>query len=288
MALQCRHLIVCLNRNSSCVDRIHVKNNSIAIHAKDLFQARDLLWAWTARNIRARYQQSALGWLWAIVQPGAQVIIFTVIFTRFVPVDTGGIPYPIFSFVAVTPWTLLAASLTDMSQTLVANMNLVTKIYFPREVLPVAALLARMLDFGVALCLLVLMMLFYRVPAFPMGWLFLPLILMIQLALILGLGLASAAANVFFRDVQSLIALGLQIWFYACPIIYPASMVPEPLRPFYFLNPMAGVIEAYRDVLLNGRLPGNYLIISAVVALVIFAGGYWFFKRVEFQIADII
>ena len=113
-----------------------MKNNSKAIHAKNLFQARELLWAWTTRNIRARYQQSALGWLWAIVQPGAQVIIFTLIFTWFVPIDTGGIPYPIFSFVAVTPWTLLSASLTDMSQTLVANMNLVTKIYFPREVLP--------------------------------------------------------------------------------------------------------------------------------------------------------
>lgn len=260
----------------------------MAINAKGFFQARDLLWAWTTRNIRARYQQSALGWLWAIVQPGVQVIIYTVIFTRFVPVDTGGIPYPIFSFVAVTPWTLLSASLADMSQTLVANMNLVTKIYFPREVLPVSALLARMLDFGVALCLLILLMVFYRMPAFPTGWLFLPLILIIQLVLILGLGLASAAANVFFRDVQSLIALGLQVWFYASPIIYPAAKVPESIRPFYFLNPMAGVIEAYRDVLLNGRLPGTYLVVSAVMAVLVFVIGYWFFKRVEFQIADIV
>jgi len=258
------------------------------IHSKSLFQARDLLWAWTTRNIQARYQQSALGWLWAIVQPGAQVIIFTLIFTRFVPIDTGSIPYPVFSFVAVTPWTFLAASLTDMSQALVANMNLVNKIYFPREVLPIAAMLARLLDFGVAVCLLVLLMLYYRAPAYPAGWLFLPVILIIQLALILGLGLASAAANVFFRDVQSLLTLGLQVWFYACPIIYPATMVPEPIRPFYFLNPMAGVIEAYRDVLLNGRLPGNYLIISAGMALGIFVIGYWFFKRVEFQFADII
>jgi lipopolysaccharide transport system permease protein len=258
------------------------------IHSKSLFQARDLLWAWTSRNIRARYQQSALGWLWAIVQPGTQVIIFTLIFTRFVPIDTGSIPYPVFSFVAVTPWTFLGASLTEMSQSLVANMNLVNKIYFPREVLPIAAMLARLLDFGVAVCLLILMMLFYRVPAYPAGWLFLPLIAVIQLAIIIGLGLASAAANVFYRDVQSLLTLGIQVWFYACPIIYPATMVPEPIRPFYFLNPMAGVIEAYRDVLLNGRLPGNYLIISAGMALGIFVIGYWFFKRVEFQFADIV
>jgi lipopolysaccharide transport system permease protein len=265
-----------------------VKDNSKAIQSKDLFQARELLWAWTTRNIRARYQQSALGWLWAILQPAAQVIIFTLIFTWFVPIDTGGIPYPIFSFVAVAPWTLLSASLIDMSQTLVANMNLVTKIYFPREVLPVAAMLARMLDFGISLCLLFLMLLFYRVPAFPAGWLFLPLIFIIQVALILGLGMACAAANVFFRDVQSLLTLGLQVWFYACPIIYPSSMVPEPLRPFYYLNPMAGVIEAYRDVLLNARLPGTYLLISGVMAVLIFVIGYWFFKRVEFQIADIV
>lgn len=265
-----------------------MNNNSKALHAKGLFQSLDLLWAWTTRNIRARYQQSTLGWLWAIVQPTAQVIIFTLIFTTFVPIDTGDIPYPIFSFVAVTPWTLLSASLTDMSQTLVANMNLVTKIYFPREILPLAALFARLLDFGVALCLLVLMMLFYQVPANPAGWLFLPLILIIQLALILGLGLASAAANVFFRDVQSLLVLVLQVWFYACPIIYPASMVPVPLRPLYFLNPMAGIIEAYRDVLLNGQIPGTYLVMSAIISVLIFVIGYWFFKRVEFQIADIV
>jgi lipopolysaccharide transport system permease protein len=167
-------------------------------------------------------------------------------------------------------------------------MNLVTKIYFPREILPVAALLARLLDFGVALCLLFLMMIFYRVPAFPAGWLFLPLIFFIQVALILGLGMACAAANVFFRDVQSLLALGLQVWFYACPIIYSSAMIPESLRPFYFLNPMAGVIESYRDVLLNGRMPGTYLLLSAGESVLVFVIGYWFFKRVEYQIADIV
>jgi lipopolysaccharide transport system permease protein len=253
-----------------------------------LYQARDLLWAWTVRIVRARYQQTSLGWLWAFIQPAAQVLIFTLIFTRFVPIDTGQVPYPVFSFVALVPWTLLAASLADMVVALVTNLNLVTKIYFPREVLPAAGMLARLMDFGVAFCLLVLLLLFYRVPAFPAGWLYLPLIVAIQLALILGLGLAGAAANVFFRDVQSLLPLGLQVWFYASPIIYPTTIVPPALRSIYFLNPMAGVLEAYRDVLLNGRLPGPYLIPSAIVALIVFGAGYWFFKRVEFQIADII
>lgn len=264
------------------------KEISAILYTKELINARELLWAWTTRNIRARYQQSALGWLWAIIQPGAQVLIFSIIFTKFVPIDTGNIPYPIFSFVAVTPWALLSSSLMDMSQSLVNNMNLVNKIYFPREILPIAGMLARLFDFAIAVCLLFTMIFIYHVPPFLPGWLFLPIIVFIQLALILGLGLASAAANVFFRDVQSLLVLGIQVWFYACPIIYPSSMVPKRLLPLYFLNPMAGVIEAYRDVLLYGRLPGNYLLISSGMTMLIFLLGYWFFKRVEFQFADIV
>jgi lipopolysaccharide transport system permease protein len=264
------------------------ENLEMLANARSLYQAKDLLWSWTGRNIRARYQQSALGWLWAIFQPAAQVMIFTFIFTLVVPVDTGEIPYPVFSYVAIVPWTLLASSLIDMSQTIVINMGLVTKIYFPREILPVAAMLARLMDFGIAVGLLIILMLIYQVPLFLPGLLFLPIILAIQLILILGLGLLSAAANVFFRDVQSLLALGLQLWFYASPIIYPVSMVPEHLRTFYYLNPMAGLIEAYRDVLLNNQLPGSYLIPSTIISLVIFWLGVWFFKRIEFQFADIV
>jgi lipopolysaccharide transport system permease protein len=258
------------------------------VYTKELYRARDLLWSWTVRNIRARYQQSALGWLWAVFQPAAQVFIFTLIFTLFVPVDTGSTPYPVFSYVAIVPWTLLSASVTDMSQSLVANMNLVTKIYFPREILPVAALLARIMDFGVSAALLVVLMLIYRVPFYLPSILFLPLIFFVQVLLILGLGLASAAANVFFRDVQSLLALFLQLWFYASPIIYPVSMVPENLQRLYFLNPMAGILESYRDVLLNRQPPGEYLLTSFFISLLIFILGYWFFKRVEFQFADIV
>lgn len=244
--------------------------------------------SWTGRNIRARYQQSALGWLWAIFQPAAQVAIFAIIFTLVVPVDTGDIPYPVFSYVAIVPWTLLSASLADMTQTIVVNMGLVTKIYFPREILPIAAMLARLMDFGVAAGLLIVLLLLYRVPIFLPGLLFLPLILLIQILLILGLGFAGAAANVFFRDVQSLLTLGLQLWFYASPIIYPVSMVPERLRVLYFLNPMAGILESYRDVLLNRQIPGTYLLSSAIISLAIFLLGTWFFKRIEFRFADIV
>jgi lipopolysaccharide transport system permease protein len=254
----------------------------------NLSLTRDLIGAWASRTIRARYQQSALGWLWAIIQPAAVAAIYTVIFSWIVPIDTGGTPYVVFSYAAVIPWTFLAASLPDMTLSLVGNMDLVSKIYFPREALPVAAMAARLMDFGIAAILLLVLMLIFGIPLFQVSWLFLPVILLIQLALVLGLGLACAAANVFYRDVQSLITLGLQIWFYASPIIYPLTAVPENFRLYYFLNPMVGIIESYRDVLIYNRLPGSYLLFSALTALVIFVAGYRFFKRVEFQFADII
>jgi lipopolysaccharide transport system permease protein len=249
---------------------------------------RDLLFIWTFRTIRARYQQSILGGLWAIIQPAAAVAIFSVIFTYFVPVDTGGIPYVVFSYTAVVPWTLFTSSITDMVDSLVNNMNLISKIYFPREVLPVAALFARLLDFMIATGVLILLIAYYRMQVYLTGWFFLPIILLIQLTLSLGLGLAGAALNVFYRDFKHIFTLGLQIWFYASPIIYPVSSVPEKFRKVYFLNPMAGVIEAYRAILLYRNLPGSYLMVSATVALIIFVLGYLFFKRVEFQFADVV
>jgi lipopolysaccharide transport system permease protein len=255
---------------------------------KTAVQSRDLLFSWVGRTIRGRYQQSALGWLWAIIQPAATVAIFTIIFTRIVRVDTGNIPYVIFSYVALVPWTLLSASLADMTNSLVGNMSLVTKIYFPREVLPVSAMLARLMDFGVAASLIILLMIFFQVPVYPFGWLFLPVILVIQLALIIGIGLAAAAANVFYRDVQSLLVLVVQLWFYASPIIYPVTMVPQQYQAIYFINPMAGILESYRAVLLYQALPGFYLLQAGLISFLILFAGYWFFKRVEFLFADVV
>jgi lipopolysaccharide transport system permease protein len=244
--------------------------------------------AWAGRTIRGRYQQSALGWLWAIIQPVATAAIFTIVFTRFVPVDTGSIPYLVFSYVAVVPWTLLAMSLPDMSVSLVQNMNLVTKIYFPREVLPIASMLARLMDFAIALSLLVVMLIYYRMPFSLQAISFLPVIIAIEIALILGIGIGCAAINVFYRDTDPLLRLIVQIWFYASPIIYSMAVVPSWFRDFYYLNPMAGVIEAYRDVLLRGVIPGNYLWPSAIASVIILIAGYWLFKRLENQFADIV
>ncbi len=255
---------------------------------QDLVAHRELLLAWTSRTLRARYQQSVLGGLWAVLQPVATVLIFTVIFTRFIPVDTGGVPYLVFSYVAMVPWTLFSASVADMADSLVNNMGLITKINFPREVLPVAALLARLVDFGIASALLLVLMLVYRMPLPVAGLPMLAAILAVQLSLSLGLGLAAAALNVFYRDIRQVLTLGLQVWLYATPIIYPLSSVPASLRTLYFLNPMAGVVEAYRDVLLRGQMPGPYLLVSAAVALGALAAGYAFFRHVEYQFADVI
>ena len=252
------------------------------------FQAKDLLYAWTSRSLRARYQQSILGWLWAIIQPLASVTILSVIFTRFVPIDTGGLAYPIFSFVAVAPWAFFSSSLQDMTGSLVGNISLVTKVYFPREILPVSAMLARLLDFAISALCMVILIIIYQTPIFLPGLAFIPIILGIQIILILGFGLISAAANVFIRDVQPLLTLIIQLWFYACPIIYPISMVPEKYRFFYFLNPMTGIIESYRSILLYQKFPESYLLISGIEAIIILAFGYWFFKSLEFQFVDII
>jgi lipopolysaccharide transport system permease protein len=256
--------------------------------AKQLYKTRDLVWAWTVRTLRGRYQQSALGWLWAVVQPVAAVAIFAIVFTRIVPVDTGGVPYILFSYSAVVPWTLLTTSVIDMAMSLVQNMNLVGKIYFPREALPIATLIARLADFGISFILLIILLIVYRIPVSVTGLLYLPLIFLIQLALILGLGIGSAALNVFYRDVDPLLKLVIQVWFYASPILYPVSLVPEKWHWLYYLNPMSGILAAYRDVLIYNQLPGDYLLPAAIISLLIFIVGYWFFKRVEFQFADII
>jgi lipopolysaccharide transport system permease protein len=255
---------------------------------KTLVNSKDLLFSWVGRTVRGRYQQSALGWLWAIIQPAASVAIFSIIFTQFVPVNTGSIPYPVFSYVAVVPWAFFASSLSDMTQSLVQNMSLVTKIYFPREALVIAAMLARLLDFGVAAVLLVILIIIFRMTVTPLGLIVLPFILLMQIVLVMGLGLIMAALNIFYRDVQPMLALVIQLWFYASPIIYPVTMVPEKYRFLYYLNPMAGILESYRDILLRQSMPGYYLLFSGVFSLVVFLLGYWFFKRVEFLFADIV
>jgi ABC-type polysaccharide/polyol phosphate export permease len=185
-------------------------------------------------------------------------------------------------------WTFFSSTINDMVDSLVGNMNLVSKIYFPREILPIASLLARLVDTFIAFILLILLMLYFKVKINFSGLLFLPLILLIQISLSLGLGFIGGALNVFYRDVRHIIVLGLQLWFYASPIIYPVSAVPERLRFVYFLNPMAGVLESYRSILLYQGYPDMSVLISAGVSIIVLLIGYRVFKSVEFQFADVI
>lgn len=249
---------------------------------------RPLLYAWIVRTIRARYKQSFLGGLWAVIQPTMATLIFSIVFTYFVPIDTGGIPYVLFAYTAMAPWTFFTTALMDMVESLVVNMNLVSKIYFPREILPMAALLARLLDFGIASLLLIAMMIYFGTAVDPITLLYLPAVVAIQMALALGLGFIGAALNVFYRDVKHLVTLVIQLWLYASPIIYPIERVPDWLRPYYFINPMAGIIQSYRDILLQQQIPGSYLFYSLAIAAIILLAGYRFFKKVEFQFADVV
>lgn len=248
----------------------------------------DLLLAWTSRIIRARYQQSILGGLWAILQPLATVLIFTVVFSFLLKVDTGNIPYVVFSYTAMVPWLFFSSSITDMVDSIVSNMNLVSKIYFPREILVFSALAARFVDFLIAFVILITLIVIYHLPVNFLAWLFLPVILIVQITLALGIGLFAAALNTFFRDIKHVFALVMQLWLYATPIIYPITLVPEKFRNIYYLNPMVGIIDGYRSILLHGTLPEHSFLFSIVIAFLALGAGYLFFKKVEVQFADII
>jgi lipopolysaccharide transport system permease protein len=257
-------------------------------HLVTLYRYRDLLWLWTAREVRVRYKQSLLGIAWAVLQPLALTVVFTFVFSLLVRIDTAGVPYPVFAYAAMVPWTFFATSLSFGVPSLVNNLNLVTKIYFPREVLPLASIGAALLDFTVALLIFVVMLAAYRVwPGIHALWL-VPL-LAVQIILTIGVTLLGSAAIVFFRDVRFVIPLLTQVWMYATPIIYPADLVPARLRPYYFSNPMAGIIDGYRRALVMGQTPQmSTFLLATLTSIVILVLGYALFKRVEPLFADLI
>jgi len=257
-------------------------------HLVRLAQYRELLLNLAARDLKIRYKQSVLGVAWAIVQPFALMVVFSVVFSFFVHVKTTGIPYPIFSYVALVPWTYFVNTLNFGVGSLVGNANLVSKIYFPREIFPLASLLACFVDFLVAGAIFAGMLLYYHIGlTFQILWL--PLLVVLQMALMSGLLLVLSAANVFFRDVRLLLPFVLQIGMYVTPIIYPLSLIPPRYRLLFSLNPMSGIIDGYRQVIVRGQPPDlSLLALSAVVSLVLLVVGYRYFKSVEMQFADVI
>lgn len=253
-----------------------------------IVQYRELLYSLTLREVKARYRQSLLGIGWAIVQPLALMVVFNLVFTRVAKLPTEGVPAPIFAYSALVPWTFLANALTTATIGLVSQRSIVTKTYFPREIIIMSQVGARFVDFAAASLVLAGMMVWYQIP--PTAWLLLvPVLLLIQLMLITGLALITSALNVAFRDLAPVVGLGLQLWMFANPIGYPLSAVPEGLYPYYVLNPMVGLIEAYRAALAFGRAPlWDLLATSTIVSVVVLIVGYVYFKRAERSFADII
>lgn len=257
-------------------------------HLRKLWEYRELLRTLALKEVRVRYKQSVLGVGWAVLQPFALMVVFTTVFSRFLRVESEGVPYPVFSYVALVPWTFFSSSLSFAVPSVVHNMSLVTKIYFPREIFPLAAIGGCFVDFCVAGTIVAGLMAYYRV---ELTWtaVYLPLLVVLQAMVALGVALLAAAINVFFRDIRFIVPLVTQVWMYASPVVYPLSEVPERFRPYYLLNPMAGIIDGYRRALLHGQPPDvGALAIAAGMALGLLAVGYLFFKRVEMTFADII
>lgn len=247
-----------------------------------------LLRSWTLREIKIRYKQSLLGGLWAVLQPLSIAVIFSIVFSFFVRVPTGDVPYLVFYYAALLEWTLFANAVTMGSNSLISNLNLVTKIYFPREILPISSVLAALLDFGIAALVYGALLLIYKVSIGP-SIVLLPFLIVTQLFFTSAVVLVLAALNVFYRDIRFVVPLGLQIYMYSVPLIYPVSTIPPRVMPVYMLNPMASLIYAYRAILVYGQWPEPaYLVTALVLSVALFLASYAWFKKMARCFADVI
>jgi lipopolysaccharide transport system permease protein len=259
-----------------------------SIGLRELWEYRELLYFLTWRDIKVRYKQTALGAAWAIIQPVFMMLVFSLFFGRLAHVSSDNIPYPIFTFCALLPWQLFAHALTESSNSLVANERLITKVYFPRLVIPIAAVLGGLVDFITASVILLALMLYYRISP---GWaiLTLPGFILLAIMTALGVGLWLSALNVQYRDVRYTINFLIQFWLFATPVAYSSSIVPPAWRAWYGLNPMAGVVEGFRWALLRkADPPGAMLAVSVIVVLVVLFGGIYYFRRMEQRFADLV
>jgi homopolymeric O-antigen transport system permease protein len=273
-----------------CLPTFHIRPPSgwTEIGFRELWDYRELLYFLTWRDVKVRYKQTALGAAWAIIQPLFMMLVFSLFFGRLAKVPSDNIPYPIFAFCALLPWQLFAHSLTESSNSLVANERLITKVYFPRLVVPISAVLGGLVDFAIAFVLLLAMMVYYGIVP-GLAILALPGLLLLAILTALAVGLWLSALNVKYRDVRYTINFLIQFWLFATPVAYPSSIVPERWRPLYGLNPMAGVVEGFRWALLGkAEPPGALLAVSVVVVIVLLVGGLYYFRRMEQEFADVV
>jgi lipopolysaccharide transport system permease protein len=270
------------------VVRIGPSRGRVPLELGELWRYRELLYFLVWRDVKVRYKQTVLGAGWAILQPLATMIVFSLFFGRLAGIPSDGVPYPVFSFAALVPWTFFAQGLTQSANSLVANQDLITKVYFPRLAIPIATVLAGVVDFAIAFLVLLGIMLFYGiVPSARVLWLA-PLLLL-AFATALGVGLWLSALNVRYRDVRYVVPFLAQLWLFATPIAYPSSLLAQPWRTVYGINPMAGVVEGFRWALLGtDTAPGPILAASAAAAFVLLVSGALYFRRMEKTFADLV
>lgn len=259
----------------------------VPLNLGELWAYRELLFFLAWRDIKVRYKQTVLGAGWAIIQPLFTMLVFSLFFGRLAKMPSDGVPYPLFAFTALVPWTFFAYGLSQAADSLVGGSNLLKKVYFPRLVLPLSSVLSGAVDFFIAFGVLAALMFWYgTVPTTQAIWL--PAFLLLALSTALGVGLWLSALNVQFRDIRYTLGFLTQIWLFCTPIAYPSRLLPEPLRTFYGLNPMVGVVEGFRWALLGTPAPGGLVWVSAAAAVAILISGAFYFRRMERGFADTV
>ncbi len=268
--------------------RIAATKGWAGLRLGEVWEYRELLYFLAWRDVKVRYKQTLLGAAWAIIQPLMTMVVFSLFFGRLAKIPSDGVPYPLFSFAALVPWTLFASGIGMAANSVVGSANLIKKVYFPRLVVPIASVLTGCVDFLIALAVLLLMVLGYgRAPTANVLWL--PLLTLLALITALGVGLWLAALNVKYRDVRYVLPFITQIWLFATPIAYPSSLLSGPWQVVYALNPMVGVVEGFRWALLGtSTAPGPMVLVSAAVALLLLVSGAAYFRQMERTFADMV
>ncbi len=267
----------------------HIKPSTgwSAVRLRELWNHRELLYFLTWRDFKVRYKQTILGVSWAILQPVLTMVVFTILFGRLANISSDGLPYPIFNFTALVPWTFFAYALSHASNSLVSSANILTKVYFPRLAMPLASVLSGMVDMGLAFTVLLAMMVYYGfMPTVNIIWL--PLFLLLAFVAAVGVALWLSAMNVLFRDVRYVIPFLTQMWFFITPIAYSSSMLDEPWRSLYGINPMAGVVEGFRWSLLGSPASPGLILVSCISAPILLVTGALYFSRMEKVFADVV
>lgn len=277
-------------KNSSSINQITIqpKKGWQLIDLVELKQYSDLFYFLVVRDIKVKYKQTILGGLWAIIQPFFAMIVFTLFFGKLAKMPSDGIPYPIFSYAAMLPWTYFATSISGAGNSLIGESKLITKVYFPRLLIPLSPVLAGLLDFTIAFIVLIGMMFYFHIYPTIMTF-FVPLLVILMMLTASGTGMFLSALNAKYRDIRYIIPFLVQLWMFTSPIVYPTSMLPEKYRLIYALNPMVGVIEGFRSLLLGTiSFPTQMVLISTLVSASLFIIGLLYFKQTERHFADII